>query len=115
MFCKQCGQEVADDATFCGHCGCNLKSTETTIPNEIELNISPKSRLVALLLAFFVGGLGIHNFYLGKKSVGITQLILTITIIGAFVTSIWVLVDLIMIIVGSAKDNDGRLVKKWSE
>jgi len=31
------------------------------------MNVSPKSRLAATLLAFFVGELGVHRFYLGKK------------------------------------------------
>jgi hypothetical protein len=34
-----------------------------------------KSQLVALLLAFFVGVLGIHRFYLGYTGIGIIQLL----------------------------------------
>ena len=42
---------------------------------------APKQKLVAFLLAFFLGPLGVHNFYLGKTGMGVTQLILTITVI----------------------------------
>ncbi|MBQ3755018.1 MAG: TM2 domain-containing protein, partial [Clostridia bacterium] len=35
---------------------------------------SPKSRLVATLLCFFLGGLGIHRFYVGKVGTGILYL-----------------------------------------
>lgn len=53
--------------------------------------ISPKSRLVVTLLAFFLGGLGVHRFYLGKIGTGIAM-ILTAGGLG-----IWALVDFIMI------------------
>ena len=39
--------------------------------------VSEKSRLAAALLAFFLGGLGIHRFYVGKVGTGIA-IILTL-------------------------------------
>lgn len=69
---------------------------------------SPKSRLAAALLAFFLGGLGIHRFYVGKIGTGIA-IILTI---GGFF-GIWPLIDLIMILVGSFKDKQERYVANW--
>ena len=38
-------------------------------------DISPKSRLVALLLCFFLGPLGVHRFYVGKIGTGILMLL----------------------------------------
>lgn len=35
----------------------------------------PKTRLVYILLALFLGGLGIHNFYAGRTAIGVMQLI----------------------------------------
>ena len=58
----------------------------------------PKQWIVALLLAFFVGIFGIHNFYLGYTTKGIIQLILSLTVIGMLVTGIWAFVEFIMII-----------------
>nr|WP_296532747.1 TM2 domain-containing protein [uncultured Actinomyces sp.] len=58
----------------------------------------PKQWIVALLLAFFVGTFGIHNFYLGYTTRGIIQLVLAITLIGAPVAAIWAFVEFIMII-----------------
>jgi TM2 domain-containing membrane protein YozV len=72
-------------------------------------NISSKSRLVALLLCFFLGVLGVHRFYVGKIGTGILQ-ILTFGGLG-----IWALIDMIIIIVGSFKDKEGRLVFRWTE
>jgi len=72
-------------------------------------DISPKSRLVALLLCFFLGALGVHRFYVGKVGTGILELL---TIGGC---GIWVLIDLIMIAVGSFTDKEGLRVFRWVE
>lgn len=70
--------------------------------------VSSKSRLVALLLCFFLGGLGVHRFYAGKIGTGIVWL-LTLRCFG-----IGSLIDLIMIICGSFTDKDGNLIKEWN-
>jgi TM2 domain-containing membrane protein YozV len=67
---------------------------------------STKSWLVALLLCLFLGGLGVHRFYTGKIGTGILML-LTLGGLG-----IWVLVDLIMIAIGSFKDKEGRALAR---
>ena len=61
----------------------------------------PKQWLVALLLGLFFGGFGVHNFYLGYTNRAIIQLILTITVIGAPISGVWVLIELIMILMRS--------------
>ena len=61
----------------------------------------PKQWIIALLLAFFVGPLGIHNFYLGYTSRGLIQLILSVIIIGLPITAIWALIEFIMILMRS--------------
>ena len=58
----------------------------------------PKQWIVALLLAFFVGYLGVHNFYLGYTTKGVIQLILSLTFFGLLITGIWAFVEFIMII-----------------
>jgi TM2 domain-containing membrane protein YozV len=59
-------------------------------------------------LAFFVGTLGIHNFYLGKTGKGIAQLVLTITVIGALVSLPWAFIEAILIVMGKGSDSDGN-------
>ena len=66
---------------------------------------SEKDWLITLLLALFLGSLGIHRFYAGKIGTGILQLI---TVGGC---GIWTLIDLIMIVTGSFKDKDGNVIK----
>ena len=62
---------------------------------------APKQWIVAVLLAFFLGTLGIHNFYLGYTTKGIIQLVLTLTFIGLIVSGIWAFIDFIMLLMRS--------------
>ena len=69
--------------------------------------VSEKKAFVAFLLCLFLGALGIHRFYVGKVGTGVIWLLtLGIVWIGA-------IVDLILIIVGSFKDKQGKALK-WS-
>ncbi len=61
-----------------------------------------KNWTITLLLCIFLGSFGIHSFYVGKKIIGIIQL-LTFGVFG-----IWTLIDLIMILVGKFEDGRGR-------
>ncbi len=56
-----------------------------------------KTALVAYLLWFFVGFFGGHNFYLKRTGVAVAQLILSITVFGALITAIWILIDAFLI------------------
>lgn len=66
---------------------------------------SGKSQLTALLLAIFVGGIGIHRFYLGYTWQGVVQLL---TLGGC---GIWALIDLIRIITGDLQPKGGSYSK----
>ena len=71
--------------------------------------ISPKSRLLAALLCWFFGALGIHRFYLGRHGSAVLQILL-----GWLTLFIWNFVDFILIVCGSFRDSNGYLVKDWS-
>lgn len=72
-------------------------------------NYSEKSRLVALLLCFFLGVFGAHRFYVGKVGTGVLQLV-TLGGLG-----IWYFIDLIIILLGSFRDADGARLYHWFE
>ncbi len=56
----------------------------------------PKSRIAFILLALFLGGLGIHNFYAGYTNKGVIQLLITLLSCGTLgiVSCIWAIVDI---------------------
>ena len=104
-FCQNCGKEVPQGANVCMNCGVAI----TNIPAGYE----QKSKLVAGLLAIFLGSLGIHNFYLGNTSKGVTQLLICLLGscllgLGPIVAGVWGLVEGIQILTGSiSKDGKG--------
>ncbi|WP_028050900.1 TM2 domain-containing protein [Cellulomonas sp. URHD0024] len=70
--------------------------------------VSPKLLLPAVLLCFFLGTLGIHRFYVGKVGTGI----LMIVTLGGL--GFWVLIDFIVLLIGSFKDKEGLTLKQWT-
>ena len=66
-----------------------------------------KSRLVAALLGIFLGGLGIHRFYLGYNNIGLIQLLVCLVLaiptcgLSCLGVGIWGLVEGIMILTGN--------------
>lgn len=103
-FCANCGSEINPGAAICVKCGASVSATGVAGTNE-------KSKLVAVLLAFFVGSIGIHDFYLGYTKNGVIKIILTVcTGIGG---SIWALIDFIRLLTGSLHtDANGVELKK---
>ena len=61
-------------------------------------------RLVAALLAFLLGTLGVHRFFLGRIGSGIAMLLLSCTLIGLLVTVPWALIDMVRFLVMSDED-----------
>lgn len=59
-----------------------------------------KSKLAAGLLGIFLGGLGVHNFYLGNTGKAVAQLLISLLSLGflAAVSGIWGLIEGILIL-----------------
>ncbi len=102
-YCANCGRETAAGATVCTSCGFAIDAMANIDPS------TQKSKLVAGLLGILLGGLGIHNFYLGYTGKAIGQIALSFCF-GA--GAIWGLIEGIMILTGSInKDANGVPLK----
>jgi len=84
MFCKECGNDIPDTSDICLKCGV---PTVTTSSSGIS---APKSRVTYVLLGFFLGALGIHNFYAGYTTKAVIQLLTTL-LLGIFVFPIYII------------------------
>lgn len=134
MNCQNCGAPISAGVAQCSRCGASIApspaSPQSFAPGgvgQIQVIVntgaapggSPtpilapseptKSKMAAGLLGIFLGALGIHRFYLGYTGIGVAQLLLTMTCYGAIISSIWGLIEGIMILTGSInKDALGR-------
>ena len=68
--------------------------------------VSDSQWVVTLLLAFLLGVIGAHRFYVGKTGTGILML-LTLGGLG-----IWLLIDLILIVTGQFTNKDGEKIAR---
>lgn len=104
-FCERCGAQLIPEAVYCARCGHPVGHPYRVSRYNPDEPISAYSGLVALLLCFFLGYLGIHRFYVGKIGTGILWLVT-----GGIFGVGW-LIDLIVIACGRFRDYLGyRLV-----
>ena len=71
-----------------------------------SLSGSDSQWVVTLLLAFLLGIIGAHRFYVGKTGTGILML-LTFGGLG-----IWLLIDLILIVTGQFTNKEGEKIAR---
>ena len=85
--------------------GAALSGNAATIAND-------RNRYIAALLAFFIGTLGVHRFYLGRTGSGIVMLVLSCTVVGLVATVPWAFIDMIRILVMSDRDFARRYARE---
>ncbi|BDA64593.1 TM2 domain-containing protein [Actinomyces capricornis] len=59
-------------------------------PGAYGAPVAPKSKVVVFVLAFFLGVLGVHNFYLGRTGKGVAQLLITLISAGFLALPVWI-------------------------
>ncbi len=95
MYCRNCGKEVHEKAIACPGCGLPPRLERkfchscgmATVPTQavcVKCGVSlaagdagGKSRVTAGLLGIFLGGLGIHKFYLGYNKAGVIMILVS--------------------------------------
>ena len=94
--CAKCGRKITAADINCPLCGA------LTAPGRLE----PKSRVAYVLLAFFFGWAGIHNFYAKRTGEGLVQLGVTLLSCGLMLWAVelWVLIEMFTV------SQDGRNV-----
>lgn len=127
MFCRCCGAQIPDMSTVCLKCGVPRGQGNHFCPNcgaqtdplavvcvrcgaPLTGVYGPKSRLVAGLLGIFLGGLGVHNFYLGNTTRGVVQIILTCCTCS--LAGIWGFIEGILILCGNINTDANNIPLK---
>lgn len=100
-FCSECGSIIKAKAEICPKCGVRQfappSSLSAVAPNG-------KSRLAAALFALFLGGIGVHKFYLGRVGWGVVYVLLCWT----FIPAILGFIEAILLFVMSEADFNAK-------
>ena len=118
MKCEYCENEVPAGVSRCPSCGAAVKlsvdvvavaqpkvcEAPTCVPASTECGEGPlsckrKMKAVYVVLGFFLGSIGVHNFYAGYKRRAIAQLLITVLSFGylLLVSWVWAIVEIIMV------------------
>jgi TM2 domain-containing membrane protein YozV len=92
--CDSCNAAIQRSAEFCTAC-CVIQSGSSST-TAISKPINQKNKTVAALLAIFLGGFGIHKFYLQKTGTGLLYLLFFWTFIPAIIGFIEGIILLVM-------------------
>jgi TM2 domain-containing membrane protein YozV len=86
-------------------------AAQPTAPPAPAPDLSDRNKYVAALLAFFLGPLGIHRFYLGRTGSAVVMLVLSCTIVGLLISAPWALVDMIRYLFMSDREFAARYAR----
>ena len=104
-FCKDCGSIINIKAEICPKCGVRQMDAPNAFHGLTAATPNGRNRILAALLALFLGGFGIHKFYLGQKVWGIVYLLFFWTLIPAIVAFVEAILLFIM--------NDEKFYQKF--
>ena len=76
----------------------------SSVPSEHSAPQNDRNKYVAAVIAFLLGPLGIHRFYLGRVGSGIAMLVLSCTVIGLLLSVPWAFIDMIRYLVMSDRE-----------
>ena len=120
--CPSCGAPIDATANNCPYCGAVIPKTEKRteeqpaapifIQQQIPTRIKKhdRNKTTAALLAFFLGAIGIDQFYVGQNAAGIVLMLITICSVGwgLVLTGIVALVHFFQFLVMSDEEFDNK-------
>lgn len=77
--CPFCSEKIKVGTIKCEYCDSILTSINMN-SNASQISTSKKSKIVAILLALLLGGIGAHKFYVGSWGWGIVYIVLFVCI-----------------------------------
>jgi len=86
-YCRGCAAELHASARTCPKCGATQAGSGA---------VGEKSRVAAIILALFLGGFGVHKFYLGRIAAGVFYLLFFWTLIPAIIAFVEMIIYITM-------------------
>ncbi len=92
----------------------SIFSVPGTVPAQRLSSVAPaaddndRNKYVAAIIAFFLGPLGIHRFYLGRTGSGVAMLALSCTVIGLIISAPWAFIDMVRYLLMSDREFAAR-------
>ena len=80
------------------------EKTENQVQVPSNSEPSDKDFITTLLICVFLGGLGVHRFFVDKMGTGVLMLV-TLGGLG-----LWWIIDIILIVTGSLEDSEGKVI-----
>lgn len=99
-FCANCGNTLAPNAAVCLSCGVAVKKAGLG-------DLGGHDKIMILLLCFFLGGIGIHNFVMGETKKGVFKIVM---LCCCGLGGIFALIDFVKICMNKYEVNPDKLI-----
>lgn len=102
--CIKCGVKTGEGSSYCANCGAPMNPAATVCMTcgvvVKKAGLGKYDKMTMALIAFFIGGLGVHNFMMGETKKGALKIVLMVVTCGVG-SSLLALIDFIRILTDS--------------